>query len=118
MATNQLTTGTGSGVQSTTQTPQSAGQGATGGTQSSNVQPGTATALLSSPGGLPLQGTKLTTVSLNAATPATVASVSPATSPPKHHVNTALFGFSALLLAVAVVLFWATSRSVKNTTQY
>ena len=118
MATNQLTTGTGSGVQSTAQTPQSASQGTTGGTQSSSVQPGTATALLSSPGGLPLQGTKLTTVSLNAATPATVASVSPAAALPKHHVNTALFGFSALLLVVAIVLFWTANRSVKNTTQY
>jgi hypothetical protein len=117
-----LTTTSGSGTQSTTQTPQSAGQEATGGTQSSNVQPGTATALLNSSGGVPLGGTVLTTVSLNRATPAaapaTVSSVSQAGSPPKHHVNTALFGFSVLLLVVAAVLFWTAGRSVKNTTHY
>ena len=117
MATKQLTTtSAGSGVQSTTQTPQSAGQGADGGAQSSSVQPGTATALLNNSGGVPLGGAVLTTVSLNGATPATVSSVSPASSPPKHHVNMALLGSSTLLLAVALALFWLTSRSVKNTT--
>jgi hypothetical protein len=114
---DQLTTSTGasSGVQSTTQSPQSAGQPASVGTQASGVQPGTASTLLNSQGGLPLHGTALSTVNLNATSGVTAA---PTSSPAKHHTNPVLFGLSALFLVAAVVLFWAVGHSVKNTTQY
>jgi hypothetical protein len=114
MDTNQLTTTAGSGVQATTQSPQSAGQPSTAGAQSSSVQPGTATALLNGQSGVPLHGTVLSTINLNATTPAIVSV--PTSNQPKHHVNLMLFGLSALLLVVAVVLFWTTTRSAKNTT--
>jgi hypothetical protein len=118
MAPNQLTAGNGSGTQATTQSPQTAGQPAATGTQSGNVQPGTATNLLNSSGGVPLRPTPLSTVSLtpSASTPAVLAQST--VTQPKHHINPVLFGFSGLLLLVAVVSVWIISRSAKNTTEY
>lgn len=113
MATDQLTATAGSGSQATTQSPQSAGQPSGNSALSGSVQPGTATSLLDSQDGVPLHGTALSTVSLTNTAPAVA--VLPKASPPKHHVNSAFFGFSGLLLLVAVVLFWNTNRSAKGT---
>jgi hypothetical protein len=120
MATNQLTATSGSGEQTTTQSPQAATQPSTGGTVSSGVQPGTATSLLNGQGSVQLYPTSLPTVGLSGATGAaatgTVAAATPAKPVAKHHANPVLLGSSALLLVVAIVLFWITSRSVKTTT--
>lgn len=111
---DQLTTTTSSGQQGTTQSPQAAGQAGNTGTQATSVQPGTATALLDGQNGVPLHGQALTVVNINAAT-ATVAQ--PASKPTaKRHINAPLMGVSVFFLAVAIVLFWLTSRSVKTTT--
>jgi hypothetical protein len=111
----QLTTTTGSGTQASTQSPQTAGLAASSGTQASSLQPGTATSLLNGRNGVPLHGQALTVVNINGATAATIAQ-SPSTRVTKHHINTALMGVSVLLLLIAIVLFWVTSRSVKSTT--
>ena len=116
MASNQLTTTTSSGQQGSTQSPQTAGQSGSTGTQSSSVQPGTATALLNSQNGVPLHGTALSTVSLNNSSNTLVPS--PAKPAYKRHINSPLMGVSVLLFIIAVVLFWAVSRPVKSTTQY
>lgn len=119
MADTQLTTtGSGSGAQAATQSPQSVGQSPSSGAQASSVQPGTATSLLNGQSGVTLRTTALSTVNLDGGNAASTAASLPANPPAKHHANPALFGFSGLLLVVAVVLFWTTSRSVKNTTQY
>ena len=119
-----LTTGNGSGTQSTTDTPQAATtDNGLSGTPTSGVQPGTATSLLSSPAGnaavgVPLEQTQLSTVSLNAPTTAAVV-VQPRVSKP-HHVNWGLFSMCGVLLVVAVGLFWWMSHSAradKNTTK-
>jgi hypothetical protein len=115
MANNQLTTVNGSGEQTTTQSPQSATQPAATGTLSGSLQPGTASNLLNGQGGVALHGTSLSTVSLSAASPATTASTA-AVTPVKHHPIPALYGVSTLLLVIALILFWTTSRSVKITT--
>jgi hypothetical protein len=120
-----LTATTGSGIQATTQSPQAATSQSGGGpsTQSSgSVQPGTATSLLTSDNGISLHGTALTTVSLDGSTAATTAVASSqiplAVKPTTHHVNPVLLGGSGLLLIVAVVSFWLTSRSAKNSANY
>jgi hypothetical protein len=119
-----LTATTGSGVQATTQSPQAATSQSGGGpsTQSSSsVQPGTATSLLTSNNGVSLHGTALTTVTLGtsaAATPSTIAATQvPLARPQVHHINPVLLGGSGLLLVIAVVSFWLTSRSAKNSTK-
>jgi hypothetical protein len=109
------TTTTESGTQTATQSPQAASGAGFNGTSASGVQPGTASTLLTqASGGVPLHGGSLTTVNINAAT---ASQVQPAAVAPKHHVNPALFGMSVLLFAVAIALFWLTSRSEKNTTK-
>lgn len=119
MATNQLTAVNGSGDQAATQSPQSASQPATGDTASSGVQPGTATSLLNGgQGSVQLHPSALSTVDLGGGAGAATGTVAgtAAKTATRHHVNPVLFGVSALLLVVAVVLFWTTSRSVKSTT--
>jgi hypothetical protein len=115
MAESTLTTTTATGSQTTTQSPQTSAAATNfGGQQSSGVQPGTARDLLNSTNGIPLASSPVTTVNLANAAQQTVTT----TQVPKeqHHVNPALMGFSVLLFLVAIVLFWNTSRSVKNTT--
>lgn len=105
--------------QTNTQNPQTATQPATSAATASGVQPGTTTSLLTSQqGGVPLYSTALPTVTLGQA-PATpqVAGGNTGSAPPKHHVDAALFVLPALLIVVAVVFFWLTSRSVKSTTE-
>jgi cobalamin biosynthesis Mg chelatase CobN len=111
-----ITAGNGSAdSQANTQSPQSNNQSIATGTKSSSVQPGTATALLSSQGGVTLYPTALPTINVNTATSTTATTT--ANNTPKHHVNPVLLGFPVLLVVVAVVLFWAMRRSVKNTTE-
>lgn len=112
-----ITAGNGNvASQANTQSPQtSAGSGSPTAAPASKVQPGTATALLSSQGGVALHPTALPTVNINTATSTTAATTTNNT--PKHHVNPVLLGFPVLLVVVAVVLFWAMRRSVKNTTE-
>ncbi|HXR49626.1 MAG TPA: hypothetical protein VN778_01210 [Verrucomicrobiae bacterium] len=108
-----LSTTTGSGTQTTTQSPQ-ASTGTTGTTESSSsVQPGTATSLLSSQNGMPLHASALTTVNLTGATQAQTSQAAP---PSKHHINGGLLGISLALFVIAIALFWFTSRPVKSTT--
>ncbi len=118
MAQSQLTAGTGTGTQTSTQSPQGAtGQTGAPAAQTGSVQPGTATSVLTSSGGITLQNTPLTTVNLGASTQAATAAAAPVAAP-KHHFNPVLFGVSVLLCLIAVALFWATMRSAKNTTDY
>lgn len=118
MADNQLTTTSGSESQANTQSPQAAGAGVTGSVQSGSVQPGTATSLLNGgQNGVPLNGSALSTVSLNTPPQAATASVIKAAIPKQnHHVNSVFLAFPALLILVAAIAFWLTSRSEKTTT--
>jgi hypothetical protein len=70
--------------------------------------------LLGSQDGENLGAAQLTTVSLNPT--AAVSSTSTAAAKPERHVNAGFFAVSAVLIVIAVVLFWAMSRSAKNTT--
>lgn len=112
-----LTTGTNSGIQTGTQSPQNSVQpSGFSGAPTSAVQPGTNNTLLnnSNSAGIPLGSAQLSTVSLaGASTTAQTAT----TTTPHHRIHPALFGFSALLLIVAVYMFWTTSKSAKNTTE-
>lgn len=110
-----LTTVTGSGTQSSTQSPQSVGS--TGGAPSNatGVQPGTATSLLNTTtGGVALKSTQLSVVGLGARTTTQTSQPEPA---PAKHVNPVLFGFSGLLFIIAIAMFWATARTAKTTTE-
>jgi hypothetical protein len=112
------TTNAPSSDQANTQDPQSAPSATSsfGASQTSGgVQPGTAESLLSSQNGITLSSTSLPGVNLSTVS----ASQSTATNPSaqaKHHVSAPLLIFAVLLIAAAGVMFWATSRSVKNTT--
>jgi hypothetical protein len=88
-----------------------AANGISGGTPSS-IQPGTAASTLTSTGGITLQQTALSTVSLGTAS----ANVSVA-QPVHHKINAGLLGFSLTLLVFAIALFWYTGRAEKNTTK-
>jgi hypothetical protein len=118
MASNQLNTtssSSSSASQAANQTPQAATAANFGASQSSGgVQPGTATALLSSQNGIKLSGTALSTVNLGTASTKTFSSTpGPAV---KHHVSAPLLGFAILLVIAAAVMFYAVGRSVKTTT--
>src|SRR5665213_1338151 len=113
--TQGLSTTTGSGTQGTTQNPQTASQqSTTPANQTSNVQPSAPNTYLTNVGGVPLQPTGGESISLASTTATT-------TTPTKltvhHHPNGALLGFSGLLFVIAMVLFWSTSRTAKNTTK-
>lgn len=116
---DQLTAVSGSGTQTTTGTPQAvpvtAGFG--GGTQSSGVQPGTATALLNSGQGVELTQTSLPTVSLDNSTAGQTTSVVPL-AVKAHHINAGLLSVPVLLILAAGIFFWLTNRSAKTTTEY
>lgn len=113
MADTTLNITPGSGTQSATQTPQSAGSPNNGGTETSGVQPGTASDLLRSSNGVQLKQTPLTTVNLDTAK---AGSAQPVQRTEGHHIHPVLGVFSAALFILAIALFWLTSRSVKNTT--
>jgi hypothetical protein len=128
MAQSPLTTITGSGVQATTQNQSLQGAGAQEGgpsTQYDSMQPSSVSSdVLTGSGGINLHGTALTTVSLGASGGPSVVSTQVSTGSsatvklPPHHVNPVLLGGSGLLLVVAIVSFWLTAHSAKNTTQY
>jgi hypothetical protein len=65
--------------------------------------------------GVPLANTPLSVVSLTAGTTTTTSQ--PAAPPTQHHINPVLLGFSIVLFVLAIAMFYATSRSVKNTTK-
>jgi hypothetical protein len=116
-----LSTSAGSGNitnQANTQSPQtSAGSGSPTGTPGKNVQPGTATSLLNGGSeGVPLTSTALSVVSLNTSTRATTQPQ--ATKPQNHHLNPVLLTIVIVFFVLAVIFFWQTARSAKNTTNY
>ena len=106
------------GQQNATQNPQTVPSAPGASTRSGGVQPGTATSLLTSTQGETLHPQTLTTVSL-ASDPRTVrtttSSVQPA-PPQAHKVNAVWVAIPLVICLVAVVVFWAMSRSAKSTT--
>ena len=117
MGNDQLTATTGAGAQTATQSPQSTSNTANFGNQStSNLQSPAASNLQ---GGVQINGTSLGNVSLNVpVSTRTQATTALPLTVPHHHPNPALFGLSGLLLVVAAVMFWSTTRAAKNTTDY
>lgn len=116
-----LTTTSASGVQQGgTSNPQAVpGAQSIGGPskQSGGVQPGTADSVLRSNGGVSLQSSALTTVSLDAtaSTAAQTSKVS-AAKPANHHANGVFIVICIVLVLVAAGLFWGINRSAKSTT--
>lgn len=117
MAETQLKAGGATGSQINTQNPQTAGQPANLGVQSSKVQPGTANDVLNRPTteGVPLSGTQLPSVNLSQTAAQTTAQPQPQTTT-QRDINPAMIAGPATLFVLAVVVFWAMSRSAKNTT--
>ncbi len=111
-----LNTTTGSGTQSATGTPQTVGEASTNNAApAGSVQPGTATNLLNSSGGISLSGSQVTTVDLSGTTAtSTQATTEPPAQP--HQVNTVALGIFIVLAVVAVLVFVFMQRSAKNTT--
>lgn len=107
----------GSGSQTSTQSPQGLVSTGTRTEAASTVQPGTASTLLS-PNTISLNNTRLSIVNLNISptTAKTSKVVATDTAPPKHHTNYGLLSVSIVLLVVALYLFWMTTRSAKSTT--
>ncbi|HVX23892.1 MAG TPA: hypothetical protein VG992_00920 [Candidatus Saccharimonadales bacterium] len=108
-----LTTGSNTGSQTTTDSPQSTTTATLPGAKTGNVQTGTANSLLTSTNGVPLHAAPLTTVSLST----TSAGTAVPTPVKPHHVNVPLISISVLLFVVAAASFWATARSAKTTTK-
>lgn len=102
-----------------TQTPQSSVGPATGATSSGNVQPGTASSLLStsSAQGISLQNQTLPTVTVNGSSTGTIQQPAKQTGSTSHHANGLLIGIAAVLLVAAIAFFWTTAQSEKNTTK-
>lgn len=111
-----LNTTTANGTQTTTQSPQSLVSGTTT-AKTGTIQPGTAKDLLNSTNGVALGDQQLTTVSLANST-STSTSTNTATNNAKnnHNVSPVALGFCALLFVIALVMFFMTNRSAKNTT--
>lgn len=114
MNPNQLTATSNSASQTVTQSPQSASAAGGNTADSAGVQPGTASALLNSQGGIQLRNTGVSTVSLNPTTFTSATSTQAHVA--KHHVNLPLLGLAALLILAAIFLFWTSDRSVNSTT--
>lgn len=115
-----LTTGSATGDQGTTQNPQTLPAQTIGASsQTGAVQPGTSNNLLTSQNGLSLSSSSLTAVSLNpGAATASQTQTAPVTKTSSHHINPAFFAVSAILVLIAIGLFWGISRSAKSTTNY
>jgi hypothetical protein len=117
-----LNTVSGSGSQSTTQSPQNLVNTTNNTEAATSVQPGTATSLLTTPNGIQLAPVQLSTVNLNNSSASTRAAASKVavvtTVPPKHHLNSTLLGLSIGLFVLAIATFWFVTRSEKNTTNY
>ena len=116
---NDLSVTTGSDTDaSKTQNPQTAVGANNQAAKSGDVQPGTAQNLLvnsQASDGIPLTNTPLSVVNLATGTRADAqTNVVPAAP---HHMNPALLIFSVVLFVVAIGMFYATSRSAKNTTK-
>jgi hypothetical protein len=120
MANNQLTATSGSGTQGTDQNPQASVASGTPTAQAGSVQPGTATSLLTGgTTGVALQTTPLSTVSLDNTTAQTQTAPRTAQAlPARHHINPVLLSLSVVLCLIAIALFWFTTRTAKNTTDY
>jgi hypothetical protein len=114
MASLQIVSGNGS--QSDTQSPQNLVNTTNNTEAGTSVQPGTSTSLLTTASGIQLKPIQLPTVSLTSSLTSKVATTPP--TPPKHQLNSALLGLSIALFVLAIVLFWSTARTGKNTTKY
>jgi hypothetical protein len=109
----------GSGTQTSTQSPQNLAAPSSSTAAGSSVQPGTATSLVS-PNSISLNNPNLNIVNLNsvsatATSPKTSAVV---TTQPKQHLNSGLLSISISLFVIAIIIFWAVGRPEKNTTHY
>jgi len=110
-----LTATSGTGTQTTTQSPQAATTGSTSPAQPTGLQPGTATSLLNGQGSVTLQPTPLSTISLGGTSQQTTSS--PSLAPVRHqHVNFVLVGLVAVVLLIALVCTVVFSKQVKSTT--
>ncbi len=109
----QLPTANSSGTQNTTQNPQNSVQTGSLADQTGSVQTGGLNSLLESQNGIPLQNTYSSAINLSS--PITQTSTQ-ADQGAHHTPNYLLLGGSGLLFVVAIVLFWTSSRSAKNTT--
>ena len=110
--TSSLSTTTSS-TQGTTQNPQAASAGTTSAAQTSAIQPTTTTSLLNGGNGIVLNGSTLPSVTLGTTTASTQAPITPVA---KHHINPVLGSLAVFLFVAAIVLFYLTSKSAKNTT--
>jgi|GEM_PF-1648912 len=117
---DQLTAGQGSGTQATTGNPQIITPGGGGQAQTNSVQPNAGANLLKSQGGISLSPTALPTVALGGASSQSQTVQSTPTTPSlaKHHIDAAYLVIPGLLIVLAIIAFWVTSRSVKSTTDY
>ena len=115
MANSQLTPVNGSGTQTSTQNPQDINSTSVlGGQQVGNFQTSIqGKQLEQQSGGVPLYSLPLPSVDLNQ----TLSTTGSTTAPVNHKgPNPVLLTVSGLLLVAAVVLFYMTSKSEKNTT--
>ncbi|HWB38688.1 MAG TPA: hypothetical protein VG604_00410 [Candidatus Saccharimonadales bacterium] len=121
MASDQLTTQAGSGTQTpasgnlqSTGQLQNAGRDSDIGSSSNSVQAGNVGSDINV---VPSQSITLT----NNLGQSSSASISTAPTVPlsaKHHFNPVFLGFPAVLILIAVAMFWFTKQSSKNTTEY
>ncbi len=111
MASTLPITNAGTGTQNSTQDPQTAGTSTGAGTSSSSVQPGSVSSLDTATGGVPLGGSKLSTIPLSQ-TSTTV--VKTDTGPPP--TAFAAPGLSILFFVLAAALLVAIFVPAKNTT--
>jgi hypothetical protein len=70
----------------------------------------------SSATGISLKSQVLPTVTVSGSSTGTLQAADVKTAPAKHHANGVLIGVAIVLLVAAVVFFWTTARSEKNTT--
>lgn len=112
MADTLSTIKTGAGTQNSTQDPQTAGNSAGAGTPTSSVQPGSVGSLDTATGGVPLGGSRLSTIPLSQ----TSTSVVKADAGPQHS-GLASSGISIVLFLLAAGMLIAIFAPAKNTTK-
>lgn len=114
---SSLVTGTSSGLQSATQSPQAATQQqGSEAANASSFQPVSTQSLLTSTGGIPISQQSLPSVSLSGTSTSTTKVASTPAPVAKHHVNPFLGGLAIAFFVGTIIAIFFTARSAKNTT--
>lgn len=115
---NQTQTNQSNGVQSAIESPQNTNQyNANNNVSSSKIQPVDSQSLLSNSGGISLNNTQVTKVSVPTQG-SFISNPKPLSKPTNQHINFGLLFIPIILVVIAAIAIWQIQKTAKNTTEY